>query len=311
MEFKDYYQIMGIKPDATAEEIKRAYRKLARKYHPDVSHEPNAESKFKELGEAYEVLKDPDKRSQYDALKQQGWRGGETFNAPPNWQQQYSRQVNPEDISGFSDFFEFIFGQQGFRQQAHRSPQQRRGEDIYYQLVVDLKDSYQGTTRKIEIPINQISEEGYLQQQNKPLKVRIPMGIQDGQQIRLRGQGGPGFNHGPAGDLYLEIKLKANEPFHVEGKDISIYLPVSPWEAALGAKIKAPTLGGVIEFKVPPNSQTGSKFRLKGRGLPGEPPGDQYIILQVVTPPVLNEKAKELYQQMADNITFNPREKWL
>lgn len=315
MEFKDYYKIMGVSEGATAEEIKRAYRKLARKYHPDVSKEKDAEAKFKELGEAYEVLKDPEKKAKYDALRQQGFRSGEGFNVPPNWQQQgaHAEQMGPEDLGGFSDFFSSIFGQQarpsGWRQAGSRHAS-LRGEDVHYILDVTPEDSYQGATRRIEIPIVERTEEGRLLQKTRTIDVKIPKGVINGQQIRLKGQGGPGYRNGPAGDLYLEVRLSDKAPFHIENRDVMVYLPVSPWEAALGAKIKVPTLGGPLEVKIPPDSQTGQKLRLKGRGLPGQPAGDQYIVLQVLTPPVTNETARDLYQQMAEKVSFNPREKW-
>ncbi len=313
MEFKDYYKIMGLSSEASQDDIKRTYRKLARKYHPDVSKEKDAEAKFKEVGEAYEVLKDAEKRSRYDALRQQGWRGGENFQAPPNWQSNASQgSIHPEDVGAFSDFFESIFGYQPRGHQGstrgYRS-RPTRGEDIYYVLEVSPKDSYAGGERTIEIPMTQMTDEGRVVQKNRTIKVKIPKGVVSGQQIRLRGQGGPGFHDGQAGDLYLEIRLHAEEPYQIEGKNITLYLPVSPWEAALGSKVKAPTLGGNIEIKIPPNSQTGTKLRLKGRGLPGKTPGDQYIVLQVVTPPATTPEAKELYEQMAEKIEFNPREK--
>lgn len=304
---------MGLTPEASQDEIKRAYRKLARKYHPDVSKEPDAEAKFKELGEAYEALKDPEKRTQYDTLRKQGWHGGEEFNVPPNWQQGFRYEhAGPEDGGDFSDFFEFIFGQQpgqhrrehGFRHQT------RKGEDVHYILEVDPLDSYEGATKKIEIPIMERTEEGRLVRKTRTVNVKIPKGVVNGQQIRLKGQGGEGLGAGShRGDLYLEIRLKPKEPYSIEGKDVTVYLPITPWEAALGDKVRVPTLGGFIDVKIPPNSQTGNKLRLKSRGLPGNPPGDQYVVLQIVTPPATSEIAKELYQQMAEKIAFNPREK--
>ena len=316
MEFKDYYAIMGLTPEATPKDIKHAYHKLARKYHPDVSQEANAEEKFKGLGEAYEVLKDKEKRDKYDRLRQQGWKGGEQFSPPPHWQQRaqqsYQQRMHPEEESAFSDFFESLFGgiyrSPGSHGRGFDSAVSRRGEDIYYILKIDLQDAYSGATKKIEIPINELID-GRLVQKRRNINVKIPKGVIEGQQIRLKGQGGPGYNEGPSGDLYLEIRFNLIDPYHISGRDITLYLPVSPWEAALGFKVKAPTLGGPIEVKIPTNSQTGTKLRLKGRGLPGKQPGDQYIILQIVTPPANNELAKGLYQEMADKIPFNPREK--
>lgn len=312
MEFKDYYSIMGLKPEATKDEIKRSYRKLARKYHPDVSKEKDAEAKFKELGEAYEVLKDPEKRAQYDALRQQGWRGGENFRAPPNWQQEFRQERGSPfdgDAGDFSDFFESLFGRQARGAHGFRRQGKARGEDVRYVLEVSPYDSYNGASTRIEIPISEVTPNGQVVRKKRTINVKIPKGVVTGQQIRLKGQGGPGYHNGQPGDLYLEIKLKDSPPFHVEGKNITLILPVSPWEAALGWKIKVPTLGGPIELTIPPNSQNGTKLRLKGRGLPGNPAGDQYVVLQLVTPPAATEQAKELYQQMAEKINFNPREK--
>lgn len=308
MEFKDYYKIMGLEPNASAEDIKRTYRKLARKYHPDVSQEADAEEKFKAIGEAYEVLKDPEKRRAYDTLRTQGWQGGERFTPPPNWQQE--EFVYSDGGGGFSDFFETLFGgRQRAGQWGRRSAGPMRGEDIYYRLEIDLHDAYHGATRTIEIPVTELSQ-GHLVQRSKTINVKIPKGVTEGQQIRLKGQGSPGFDKGSPGDLYLEIQIKARAPFHLSGNDVTVYLPVSPWEAALGGKVKAPTLGGLIEVKIPENSQTGTKLRLRGKGLPGkQQPGDQFIILQVMTPPADTEIAKDLYKQMAEKISFNPREK--
>lgn len=311
MEFKDYYTILGLTPEATTDEIKRAYRKLARKYHPDVSKEANAEAKFKEVGEAYEVLKDAEKRKAYDSLRTQGWRSGEQFSAPPNWDQGGFTYETSGDAGAFSDFFETLFGGRGHATGWGRARQQgpQRGEDISYVLEVGVHDSFQGASRLLEIPITEIHQ-GRLVQRKKTINVKIPKGVLDGQQIRLKGQGGPSFNQGPPGDLYLEIRLKSTPPYTVSGKDILVNLPVSPWEAALGEKVKAPTLSGPVEVRIPPDSQTGTKLRLKGKGLPvSGAAGDQYIILQVVTPPADTEVAKDLYRQMKEKIPFHPRAK--
>jgi len=315
MEFKDYYQIMGLKPEATSDEIKRAYRKLARKYHPDVSKEADAESKFKELGEAYEVLKDPQKRAQYDGIRQQGWHAGQQYRPDGQGARKgpgfYTEEINPEDLGAFSDFFTSIFGQQPGRGYSPfaREAAASRGEDVHYSIDVRPEDSYHGTTRTIEFPVVEMTDTGQLVRKTRTLNVKIPKGVVNGQHIRLKGQGGPGYRKGPSGDLYLEIKMVDREPFHIDGRDVSVIFPVAPWEAALGAQVRVPTLGGPIEVKIPPNSQTGNKLRLKGRGLPGNPPGNQYIILQIVTPPAMSQTAKDLYQEMAEKIPFNPRER--
>jgi curved DNA-binding protein len=311
MEFKDYYAVMGLKPEASTVEIKRAYRKLARKYHPDVSSEKDAEERFKELGEAYEVLKDPKKRAAYDNLYQQGWKAGERFSAPPNWETVSDFQDTrfaEGGVENFSDFFETLFGRRGFsgwRQQ----PSSHRGQDVHYILEIELEEAYRGSSRRIEIKTPEIDQFGKVTETKRIINVKIPKGVTQGQLIRLRGQGGKGQGKAANGDLYLEIRIRPNPNYYSEGKDITLTLPVSPWEAALGAKIITPTLGGKIEVKIPPNSQTGSRLRLRGRGLPGNPPGDEYIILQVVTPPADSKEAKSLYQEMAAKISFNPRQK--
>lgn len=309
MEFKDYYAIMGLSPSATSDDIKRTYRKLARKYHPDVSQETNAEEKFKEVGEAYEVLKDPEKRRAYDQLRTQGFRQGEQFSPPPNWRQdEFSFDASGGD---FSDFFESLFGGRsagGFARGRHQRGS-ARGEDIYYILEIDARETINSGSRTIQIPVTEF-EAGRVKQRMKTIVVKIPKGVEQGQQIRLKGQGSPGFQNGPAGDLYLEIHIKALDPFHIEGRDVTVYLPVTPWEAALGAKVKAPTLEGTIQVTIPANSQTGTKLRLKGKGLPSKKgAGDQYILLQIYTPPATTEEAKSLYRELAEKTPYNPREK--
>lgn len=311
MEFKDYYKIMGVSRDASAEEIKRAYRKLARKYHPDVSKEPDAEARFKEINEACEVLKDPEKRAAYDQLGTR-WKAGEDFRPPPDW------NVGGFDFGGFeggpthfSDFFEALFGGAspfGTR----RSPRQgfrMRGENEYARLQISLEEAYRGATRTITLQIPEPDAQGRLVTRTRTLQVRIPAGVTQGQQIRLAGQGAPGIGGGPAGDLFLEIELLAHPLFRLEGRDVYLDLPVTPWEAALGATVSVPTLGGTVDMKIPAGSQSGQKLRLRGRGLPGRSPGDQYVVLQIMTPPAHNEAAKDLYRRMAREMPFNPRSK--
>lgn len=315
MDFKDYYKIMGVAENAKPDEIKTAYRKLARKYHPDVSKEADAEARFKELGEAYEVLKDPEKRAAYDNLRKGGWRGGEQFTPPPGWQQQqgnFRSEFSEADVGQFSDFFESLFGQRGFtagfkqRGRTFRA----RGEDLAYPLRVTLEEAYGGGTRTLQLRIPEADESGRLVEKTRTLNVKIPAGVTQGQQIRLQGQGGPGQGEGPNGDLYLEIQLEPHKLFHVDGHNITLSLPLTPWEAALGATIEVPTLGGKIALKIPAGSQTGNKLRLKGRGLPGNPPGDQFVLLQIFTPPANSDAAKALYQQMVTTMPFNPRQQW-
>ena len=313
MEFKDYYRIMGVKRDATQDEIKRAYRKLARKYHPDVSKEADAEKKFKELGEAYEVLKDPEKRTAYDQLGSQ-WKAGQDFRPPPGWDAGFEfRDFGGEgaDMGGFSDFFESLFGQAGRRPGAHAGRTQRdfrmRGEDHHAKVVVDLEDSYQGVSRSITLQVPGRDDHGRVTTRARTLNVRIPKGIRQGQQIRLAGQGGPGFGGGEAGDLYLEIEFNPRGRYRVEGADVYLDLPVAPWEAALGATVKVPTPSGAVDLKVPPSSQAGRKLRLKGRGIPAPKPGDLYVVLQIAVPPADTDRRRRAYEKMKEDFEFNPR----
>ncbi|MCU0990485.1 MAG: DnaJ domain-containing protein [Xanthomonadales bacterium] len=309
MEYKDYYQIMGVKRDATQEEIKRAYRKLARKYHPDVSKERNAEAKFKELGEAHEVLKDPKKRAAYDQLGSQ-WKAGQEFRPPPNWQGgfEFHDFGGGADMGGFSDFFETLFGAAARRPGARSSREfRRRGEDHHARVVVELADSYRGATRSITLQVPQVDERGRVATRPRTLSVKIPQGIRQGQQIRLAGQGGAGFGGGEAGDLYLEVEFSPHGRYRVDGADVYLDLPVAPWEAALGATVEVPTPAGAVELKVPPNSQSGKKLRLKGRGIPAKPPGDLYVVLQVVLPPADSERQRRAWEQMQREFAFNPR----
>lgn len=311
MEFQDYYQLLGVSKDASADDIKKQYRRLARKYHPDVSTEDNAEEKFKQVKEAYEVLKDPEKRKAYDQFGQ-NWQHGQGFEPPPNWdfnqgqgnQHHYSSQFNGED---FSDFFENLFGQRGagFRQQ---QASKMRGQDQHSKVAISIQEAYSGTNRQLSLQQPVVDPQtGQVHYDTRSLNVKIPAGVKAGQQIRLKGQGGDGYGGGDKGDLYLEISINPDKLYQLSGKDINLSLPISPWEAALGAKIKVPTLGGAVELNIPSNSQSGQKLRLKGRGLPGNPAGDQYVILNIVTPQADSDEQRQLYQQMADAMPFNPR----
>lgn len=312
MEFKDYYQIMGVPRDASQEDIKRAYRKLARQYHPDVSKVPKAEDKFKALGEAYEVLKDPEKRAAYDRIAA-GHRHGERFNPPPDWDSGFNfggGGFTAGDAAGFSDFFESLFGRP-----TGRGARQSRGgwggpsmpEDRHATIHVSLEDAYAGSVQTIALEAPDMDPHGRVMRRSRTLNVRIPKGVREGQRIRLAGQGGAGARGGPAADLYLEVHFKPHRLFRPEGGDIYLDLPVTPWEAALGKKITVPTLAGKVGLTLPPNSQTGHKLRLKGRGLPGEPPGDQYVVLRIVTPEPTTPEGKALYKRMAELMPMNPR----
>ena len=315
MEFKDYYDIMGVKRDATLDELKRSYRKLARKYHPDVSQEAGAEAKFKEVGEAYEVLKDPEKRAAYDQLGSQ-WQAGQDFHPPPGWDAGFEfsgggRETGGPDLDAFSDFFASLYGRDYGRGRASstRSPggYQARGEDHHAKVIVDLEDSYTGATRSITLQIPELTADGHVTTRPRTLKVRIPKGIHQGQQIRLAGQGGAGYGGGEAGDLYLEMEFSPNGQYRVEGADVYLDLPLAPWEAALGATVKVPTPSGAVDLKVPPNSQAGKKLRLKGRGIPSRKAGDLYVVLQIALPPADSEEHRRIYQRMKQEFTFNPR----
>ena len=309
MEFKDYYQIMGVRRDATQDEIKRAYRKLARKYHPDVSKEADAEARFKEMGEAYEVLKDPEKRAAYDQLGA-NWKAGQDFRPPPDWDQGFEFHgggFTGADASQFSDFFESLFGR-GFAQAAHsHGGIHARGEDTYARVMIDLEDAYHGATRQLTLRHTELGSDGRPQTRERTLTVRIPKGVRQGQHIRLTGQGSPGIGKGKAGDLYLEVEFNPHAIYRVEGRDVFLELPVTPWEAALGATIQSPTPLGKVELKVPPGTAAGRKLRLKGRGIPGQPPGDLYIIIQVALPRADSETGKDAYRKFAQAMPFNPR----
>jgi len=327
MEFRDYYEIMGVKRDATQDEIKRAYRKLARKFHPDVSKEPEAEARFKEIGEAYEVLKDPEKRTAYDRLGAD-WKAGQEFRPPPDWDQgfEFHRGSRPGADSGgfssgaaggfasgsagdFSEFFESLFGRAGaggFARQG-RPDFHARGEDSLARILIDLTDAYEGATRALTLSHTELGQDGRPVLRERSLNVRIPKGVRQGQQIRLAGQGSPGLGQGEAGDLYLEIQFRPHAIYKVEGKDVYVSLPVAPWEAALGATVKAPTPTGAVDLKIPANSAGGRKLRLRGRGIPAREPGDLYVVLEIALPRADNDAARAAYRAFEQATQFNPR----
>ncbi len=307
MEYKDYYQLLGLSREASADEIKKQYRRLARKYHPDVSDEKDAEEKFKEVKEAYEVLKDPKKRARYDQLGSQ-WQAGQGFEPPPDWQQYTSSAPFEEgQFSDFSDFFSSIFGQA--RRGRAGAGFQARGQDQLSKIDITLEEAYHGCDRQLQLRQSELDPKtGQLQVKSRSLKVKIPKGVTQGQQIRLSGQGGQGMGAGPSGDLYLEINLLPHATFTVDGKNIYLNLPITPWEAALGSKVTTPTLAGNVGLTIPAGSQTGQQLRLKGRGLPGTPSGDQFVLLKIYIPEPKTAKQRELYQQMAEDMEFNPRE---
>ncbi|HUQ53691.1 MAG TPA: DnaJ C-terminal domain-containing protein [Gammaproteobacteria bacterium] len=299
MEYKDYYQTMGVARDASADDIKRAYRRLARKYHPDVSKEKDAEARFKEIGEAYEVLRDPEKRAAYDALGAR--KPGEDFRPPPDWEFGHGVQG---DAGAHSDFFEQMFGGLGARRGSFRS----RGFDTAGQVEVTLEEAFSGTERRLSLERVAVDERGRAQPTTQQLNVRIPAGVTDGQQIRVPAQGQPGVGGGPAGDLFLQVRLQPHRWFRAEGRDIFLDLPVTPWETALGETVRVPPLGGRVDLKLPKGAQTDQQLRLKGRGLPGKPPGDQFVILKIKAPSATSPDGEELYRQLKAALPTNPRQ---
>ncbi|WP_295581159.1 DnaJ C-terminal domain-containing protein [uncultured Lamprocystis sp.] len=307
MEYKDYYQTLGVARDASQDEIKRAYRKLARKFHPDVSKEPNAEARFKAVNEANEVLHDPEKRAAYDALGK-NWRAGQDFRPPPGGGGAHDFRFSPDDAADFSDFFSSLFGRdvRGGPGGAGGS-RKRRGQDQTVRIQIELEDAFQGATRQLKLEVPEAGADGRATTHARTLSVRIPAGVTQGQQIRLSGQGAPGAHGGPSGDLYLEVEIKPHRHFTPDGKDIALRLPIAPWEAALGATVPVPTLGGTVNLKIAPGSQTGQRLRLKGRGLPGDPPGDEMVLLEIVVPLAKTAEAKRVYEHMAEQLPFNPR----
>ncbi|CDS49360.1 DnaJ-class molecular chaperone CbpA [Polaromonas sp. CG9_12] len=323
MEFKDYYTVMGLARDATPDDIKRAYRKLSRQYHPDVSKEKDAEARFKQLGEAYEVLKDPEKRTAYDQLGQH-WKEGQDFRPPPGWNAGAEHAVRsaPRDVPGegggdYSDFFESLF-RQGFSTggstRAGASGQGARfsaaGEDRHAKILIDLEDAYSGVTRTISLRVPEMDDQGHVVPREHQISFSVPKGIRAGQHIRLAGQGASGVGGGSAGDLYLDVEFNPHPLYRVEQRDVYLDLPVAPWEAALGAEVEAPTPTGRVEVTVPPGSAAGRKLRLKGRGLPGSTPGDFYFVLQISVPAADSDTGKTFYEGMATQFaSFKPRAK--
>lgn len=309
MQYKDYYKILGVERNASTDAIKKAYRTLARKYHPDVSKEPNAEEKFKEVGEAYEVLKDPEKRATYDQLGT--YQAGQEFRPPPDWEQRFRSQGQGPFGGGadFSDFFAGMFGFGGGRAGPQRGGFARRGQDHEAMAEITLEEAYYGTERNLQIEQQEMTASGQVRRVPRMVKVRIPKGAVDGLKLRVAGKGGKGSQGGPDGDLYLHISLRPHPLFKVTGHDLYLDLPVSPWEAALGATVDVPAIEGKVRVKVQPGARSGQKLRLAGKGLPkpGSGHGDLFAVLQVVTPAQLNAREKELFEELAKESSFNPR----
>jgi curved DNA-binding protein len=309
MEFRDYYATLGLERTATQDDIKRAYRKLARKYHPDVSKEPDAEARFKDLAEAYEALNDPEKRVAYDEAgrqRQQAQDAGPAAGRESEFEFS-GRGFDPGEGFNHSEFFESIFGRQtgGSHTQARRS---NKGEDHHAKVVIDLEDAYGGTRRTISLRMPVPDAQGRYTLQERQLEVSIPKGVREGQHLRLSGQGQAGTLGGPAGDLYLEVSFRPHAHFRVDGRDIYVDLPIAPWEAALGASVAVPTPVGAVQLSIPSGSSSGRKLRLKGRGLPGEPPGDMYAVLSITVPSAQTAESKQAYEALARTFqNFNPR----
>ena len=311
MKYKDYYATLGVKRDASADEIKKAYRKLAQKHHPDVSKEAKAEEKFKDIAEAYQTLKDPEKRAAYDQLGS-GYKPGDEIRPPPDWQQQFQERQGGGGASSFddldlADLFESLSPRgRGGRS---RADVQFPGEDYEVTVPIALGDAYDGTQVDLNLSVPEYDAQGRVRHVPKTIKARIPKGAVDGQRLRLRGQGGKGVNGGRDGDLYLNIALKPHPLFRPSGHDLFIDLPLTPWEAALGATVEVPTLSGAVHLKIPPGTAAGKKLRLGKKGLPkpngGE--GDLYALVQIVNPPDLSDRERELYKQLAEASRFNPR----
>jgi len=298
MKYQDYYQILGVPHDASGAEIKKSYRKLARQYHPDVSKDHAAEEKFKEINEAYDVLKNAEKRQAYDRFGSD-WKHGQEF--------------NPGGFGGggfaggdFSDFFESIFSGGPQRGSPFHQPRQKGG-DHHLKLDITLEEAYRGGSKTIQFSQKAVQGDRAAKPEMKKLKINIPQGVGNGQKIRLGKQGQPAPNGGESGDLYLEMNVLPHRYFKLDNQDITLRLPLTPWEAARGTTLKVPTLDGEVELKIKSGMQSGQKMRLKGKGMPGRQKGDQIVEILIQTPPADNDKAEKFYSEMESQFDFNPR----
>jgi curved DNA-binding protein len=334
MKYRDYYEILGLQRDATQDGVKRAYRKLARKYHPDLSKQADAEVRFKEVGAAYNVLKDTEKRAAYDRMGSQ-WRDGQDFQPPPQWDENFEftgKGNNGHGSTDFDDFFEAMFGgEHGAPHARHANGRARRadhgaqeagdledaysggaqcpmpGQDHHARITIDLEEAYRGAQRAISLDTPVLDAQGHVSLQSRTLNVSIPKGMRSGQHLRLSAQGGAGSGQARAGDLYLEITLRDHPRFRVEGRDVSLDVPVAPWEAALGASVTVPLPDGSVDMTIPPDSGGGRRLRLKGKGIPGSPPGDLYVTLNIALPPAGSDSAKAAWNTVRQAFDFDPR----
>ncbi len=319
MDFKDYYSALGVKRDASDDDIRKAYRKLARKFHPDVSKEPDAEKKMRDINEAKDVLGDKEKRAAYDQLADRVARGGSPdggFHPPPGWDEGFEFRRGPHggngpaDHADFSEFFSSIFGNAARGGGGRRAGggYREKGEDHHAAIEISLEDALNGAERQISLRAQVIDAQGRPQLENRTLDVRIPAGVRPGQFIRLNGQGLPGHGGEPAGDLYLEVRIAPHKLYRIDGQDLYMALPVTPTEAALGAQVTVPTPGGGhVDVTVPKGARSGMKLRLKERGLPGKTPGHLYLLIEIALPPADTAAAREAYEQLAQAAPFDPR----
>ena len=322
MEFKDYYKILGVSKNATGDQIKKEYRKLARTYHPDINKAPNAEHRFKEIGEAYEVLKDPEKRKAYDRFGTD-WKAGQQ---QQQYQQQYQEQHRQyqgqntgfgaesgfdfgsgfEQAGQYSEFFEQLFGGSQHKGRSAHQSTRHKGEELNASIMIPVEDAFNGSTRSMSFETPSITPDGKMEYKPVNLDVKIPKGIKNGQKIRLAGQGSPGYNGGEAGDLFITVDFEKHPVYRVEEADVYVNLPVAPWEAALGASVNVQTPTGNLSVKIPAGSLQGKKLRLKEKGIPSKTPGDLYFVVNIVLPPANDEKSRKVYESMKE-LNFNPR----
>lgn len=326
VKFRDYYEVLNVSRGATQEDIQRAYRKLARRYHPDVSKEAGAEDKFKEINEAYQVLSDNEKRKKYDELGA-NWQAGQDFRPPPGWETQFTHgpgegpgrtEFHFGGAGDFSDFFETLFGGSGFREAFGRGqggPRAKpvwreRGTDQEATLRITLEEAYHGATKALTLQTQAVNPDGQISTTDKSYEVRIPAGILPGQKIRLTGQGSAGIGGAEKGDLYLRIEIEPHAVCRLEGRHLHMELPVTPWEAALGGEVQLTTLSGSVSLKVPPGARSGQKLRLRGKGMPSPRgiPGDLYVVVSIQVPRELSAKEKELFEELQRESRFNPRQ---